>query len=133
MRIFIPFFQYTYKIKKYAVFFKTLNLDIHYMKNTKLMHIFEKMSLIDREFFLKLLHQFLLSDIDVIKQLLKQAGTTHKTLQGKMHSFSQTILYLSKHLKDAKNSSAKHSKRNTIKPRDKDEVNRLYGELLQYI
>lgn len=91
------------------------------------------MSVDNREFFLKLLYQFLLSDIDVTKQLLKKIGTTHKILQGKIHSLSPTILYLSKHLKDAKDSTTLHSKQNTIKPQGKDEVNCRYRELLQYI
>ena len=133
IRIFIPFFQYAYKIKKYAHFFEMLNLDISYMKSTRVVHIFEKMSVDDREFFLKLHYQFLLSDIDVIKQLLEQTEATHKILQGKLHSLSPTILYLSKHLKDAKDSSTQHSKQNIIKPNNRDEVNRLYHELLQYL
>lgn len=133
IRIFIPFFQYAYKIKKYANFFETLNLDISYMKNTDVVHVFEKMSIDNREFFLKLLYQFLLSGIDVTKQLLSQTGTTQKTLQGKMHSLSPTVLYLSKHLRETKDSSIQHSKQNIVKPRDKDEVNRLYNELLKYL
>jgi len=133
IRIFIPFFQYAYKIKKYAVFFETLKLNISYMKSTKVSHVFEKMSVDDREFFLRLLYQFLLSDVDVIKHLFNQTGTTHKTLQGKMNSLSPTILYLSKHLKEAKDSSTQYSKQNVIKPQGKDEVHRRYRELLQYI
>jgi len=133
IRIFIPFFQYAFKVKKYTVFFETLNLNIDCMKNTKVEHVFEKMNVDNREFFLKLLYQFLLFDIDVIKHLLKQTGTTHKTLQGKIHSLSPTILYLSKHLKNTKKYSTFHSKQNTVKPKDKDEVNRRYHELLQYL
>ena len=133
IRIFIPFFQYAYKIKKYAVFFETLKLDISYMKSTRVANVFEKMSVDDREFFLRLLYQFLLSDVDVIKHLLSQAGTTNKILQGKMNFLSPTILYLSKDLKEAKDSSTQYSKKNIIKPTDKDEVNRLYSELLRYL
>lgn len=133
IRIFIPFIQYAYKIKKYAPLFEILNLDISYIKNNKIVHVFEKMCIDDREFFLKLLHKILLSDIDKIKKLLEQIGCTHKTLHRNAASLPPTILYLSKNLKDAKDSSTQHSKQDVIKPNNKNEVSRLYSELLKYL
>jgi hypothetical protein len=69
----------------------------------------------------------------VIKKLLEQIGCTHKILHRVTPSLSPTILYLSKDLKDAKDSLTQHSKQNLIKPSDKDEVNHLYCEILKYL
>ena len=98
-----------------------------------MVHVFEKMSAEHREYFLKTLCRFLQSDVDVIKELLNQSGATRKVLQGKMRTLSPTVLYLSKNLKEPKNYVAQGSKQDVIRPNNKDEVNRLYRELLRYL
>lgn len=133
IRSIIPFFLQTYKLKKYHLFFETLNLDIGYMKENKIMHVFEKMSIDDREFLLKLTYQFLQADIETIKELLQQLDTTNKVFSSKPASMSPTILYLSKFLKITDSSKIENPKQYAIKPNTKDEVNRLYSELLELI
>ena len=133
IRTVIPFFQYAYKIKKYHMFFESLELDTSYMQRNKIMYVFEKMNIKDREFFLQLTYQFLQSDIEVIKELLLQLGTTNKVFLGKPAYMSATILYLLKYLKVADSSKIENPKPYTIEPNTKDEVNRLYRELIELL
>ncbi|MCF6340997.1 MAG: TniQ family protein [Sulfurimonas sp.] len=133
IRSIIPFLLHTYKLKKYHLFFETLSLDISYMEENKIMNVFEKMSTDDREFLLKLIYQFLQSDLKIIKKLLQQLGTTNKAFLSKPASMSPTILYLSKYLKNTNGSKIENPKQYVIKPNTKDEVNRLYCELLELI
>jgi len=130
IRTIIPFFHYAYKIKKYHTFFESLNLDINYMEENKILHVFEKMKVDDREFLLKLTYQFLQADTEIIKELLQQLGTANKVFSGKPASMSPTILYLSKFLKVTNSTKIENLKPHTIKPNTKDEVNRLYHELI---
>jgi len=133
IRSVIPFFLQTYKLKKYHLFFETLNLNISYMEENKVMYVFEKMRIDDREFLLKLTYQFLQADIRTIKELLQQLGTTNKAFSLKPVSISPTISYLSKFLKITDSSKIENPKRYTVKLNTKDEMNRLYSELLESI
>ena len=133
IRSIIPFFLQASKIKKYHIFFDVLDLDIVYMKENKIIHVFEKMNVNDREFLLKLTYQFLQADIETIKELLQQLETTNKVFASKPASMSPTILYLSKFLKITDSSKIENPKQYAIKPNTKDEVNRLYSELLELI
>ena len=133
IRTVIPFFQYAYKIKKYHAFFESLELDTSYMQKNKIMYVFEKMNIADKEFLLQLTYQFLQSDIEVIQKLLLQLGTTNKVFLGKPASMSPTLLYLSKYLKSTNSSKIENPKIYMIKPNTKDEVDRLYRELIELL
>ena len=100
------------------------------MEENKILHVFEKMKVDDREFLLKLTYQFLQADTEIIKELLQQLGTANKVFSGKPASMSPTILYLSKFLKVTNSTKIENLKPHTIKPNTKDEVNRLYHELI---
>lgn len=146
----IPIIEFTVKelfttLKAILAFFRTIN------KSPKHNHIFDKLDIRkfeflhsikqdsfesldvkDREHLLLAVSRLFAFSLDEIKEILQEAGVTYKTLASNRSSQSQTIKYFCENLKLSNTKVVAHHTK-VIKPRSKEEVEKLMDEIRPYI
>ncbi len=133
IRILVPFFLKIAREQKFERFFKELAIDRKSIERIKEPKTFEIMSLEDRELLLKPISQILKRDIENVRDVLLRTQATKRVFPIKIASSSPTIRYLSKELRDPREHRGGHTERKAIKPNSKEEVERLYNELMEFI
>lgn len=133
LRIFISFFQYICKHKKYSPVFEKINMtNRHTFKSTKGTP-FEAMNIDDRVYLLSLINKFFNLGLLEIIELISLLKISAKTLYQISSISSPTINYMLKFLYMGKTRTSKEITTNNIRTNNKQEVDRLMQEIERFL
>ena len=134
LTFFLSLFVHINKKDKYSLVFKQLNLNNkqHTFKTSN-NTIFTRMNIKDKEYLFQLVSRLFKLHTDEIITLLKKTGMTQSVFKRTFKSLSPTIKYIFNHLdnKTVYKPSRKLSK--NILPKSKEEVDKLFEDIKDYI
>lgn len=133
LTILLSLFVYMNKKVKYADFFEYLGVTDGYIFQTSNNTTFGRMHIKDKEHLLHVASRLFRLPLDEIVDLLNKSGLSQPKFQRTFKNLSSTAEYIASCLSDKKifKPSRKLSKK--ILPKSKEEVDRLFDEIREYI
>lgn len=132
-RFFISFFKHVYGHKKYNLLFNKINVNKDYMFKSQKGVPFEIMNIDDRIYFMFLLKEFFKIPLEEIKRMILKLNISSKTFCQISSVSSPTIEYLIKFLGDGSTKSSIRTTINSIKPKSKQEIDKLMFEIEKFL
>jgi hypothetical protein len=132
LRAILTFFRTINRLPKHSDIFSKLKMGKFEFSTSSKKESFEAMDIRDRESMLLAVSKLFALNLDEIKKIIQESNVTYKTLTSTSSTKSKTIKYLSEKLHIIEKESVTEYHK-LIKPRSKEEVEKLMDEIRPYI
>lgn len=133
LTLFLSLFVHINKKEKYAAIFKVLEMNSKHTFRTSNNTTFARMHLKDKEHLLRLASRLFRMSLDDIITLFKEIGMTQYGLKRTFKSISPTVRHILNHLDSKVIFKPSRKLSREIFPKSKEEVDRLFDEIKEYI